>query len=82
MLGAILISIAFVAVVTAIVYKRVKSKKVKSNDSDHYNGFHLGEMTSHDIPLPAVKREQEYARWSSRNDKLNEKISNKKGEYR
>ena len=58
-----------VGVTVALIASRKTNKKTNNNSSkndDPYNGFHLGEMTRHDIPADVAKREKEYAKWSAR----------------
>ena len=56
------------AIVLGIFIKNRKEKVNKNNPDDTY-GFHLGEMTRHDIPTRFNKRDQKRNRWSGRQTK-------------
>jgi hypothetical protein len=79
----ITIAVSSIIIILAIVTKKRNSRNNKKNPNDTYNNFHLGEMTSHDIPATFIKREKEYAKWSSRQIKKADTNSiQKKGEER
>lgn len=48
LLGAIILLLTAVAIYS--IRRARKARKNKRTQSDDYNGFHLGEMTKHDVP--------------------------------
>jgi hypothetical protein len=75
-----IVSSIIIIIILAIAIKKRNSRNNKNNPDDLYNNFHLGEMTSHDIPARFTKREKEYGKWSSRQTKKTEVLKNLKKE--
>ena len=80
LIGAIVLFI----VITAVVYSIKKARKAGNNkrtQSDDYNGFHLGEMTKHDVPAKFSHRKghSKYTSHYHGDDKRKESTKNEKG---
>lgn len=52
----------------ALANRKARLNKQKLND-DPYKGFHLGEMTHHDLPRSRYAERTSNQRWSERNNK-------------
>jgi len=76
----ILISIvAVIAAVTGMASKKARLNKQKTNE-DPYKGFHLGEMTHHDLPRSRYAERTSTQKWTGRDGKggiKNEKSKSK-----
>ncbi len=77
-MGALLTFVVVLTVVLITVVFGIRNKKRNSQQKKHtgdpYNGFHLGEMTKHDIPKKLNKQE-ENKRWASRQTKEAENLN-------
>jgi heme/copper-type cytochrome/quinol oxidase subunit 2 len=78
LIGAIL-----VIVITAVVYGIRRARKARNNKrtQNDYNGFHLGEMTKHDVPAKFLHRKEQskYTSHYHGDDKRKESTKNEKG---
>lgn len=60
LLGAILLFIVAILLYPAIKLAKAKRRrnKLKRDYEKRYNGFHLGEMTGHDVPVKYTQRKE------------------------
>lgn len=62
----LIIALVVATLVFGIILKIKFTQTTRRKPDDKYNDFHLGEMTSRDIPGKLKEHEQAYARWYSR----------------
>jgi len=72
--GAITLILIVAAISASIVWvnKKARLNKQKTNN-DHYKGFHLGEMTHHDLPRSKYAERTSTQRWTGRPNNLKSK---------
>lgn len=78
LIGAIILIIT--AVVIYGIRRAIKAKhKKRTQNNDDYNGFHLGEMTRHDVPARFTRRDSKYSGHQYRDGRKEEGTKNEKG---